>query len=315
MSLPPPKPSGLSSLQGELLRRREEEFGRRRFDPGRKIQAIRPIYTLVGRAISTPGNLTTISAEAKSGKSAAMAAMMSSVMVPSDDTTRDTLGFWSSNPGGLALLHFDSEQSPDDHCLLIRRTLNRAGFEKPPTWFYSYYLTGLSAVESWKFVKDATVKATQECGGVHSILIDGSADLVIDVNDSAQSNAFVAELHGLAIIHDCPVINVIHLNPGGTKTRGHLGSQLERKSETNLRLEKDDEGVTEMWSDKQRRAPIPQGTGPCFQWSNQHDMHVSVQNPADAKSEAKASAKVEELKVFAQSVYSRVGKSASSRKD
>jgi hypothetical protein len=34
------------------------------------------------------------------------------------------------------------------------------------------------------------------------------------------------------------IVGVIHFNPGGEKTRGHLGSQLERKAETNLRLDK-----------------------------------------------------------------------------
>ena len=63
---------------------------------------------------------------------------------------------------------------------------------------------------------------------------------------------------------------------GGDKSRGHLGSQLERKAETNLRLDKLN-GVTTIWSDKQRRAPIPKGIGPCFQWSDEARMHVSVE--------------------------------------
>src|SRR5262249_9188485 len=119
----------------------------------------------------------------------------------------------------------------------------------------------------------------------HSIVIDGVADLVADVNDAVECNAFVAELHALAIRFDCPITVVIHINPGSEtgKTRGHLGSQLERKAETNLRLDKDGE-VTSVWSEKQRRAPILKGKGPRFQWGSEAGMHVSIQ-PGQSPSE------------------------------
>ena len=37
----------------------------------------------------------------------------------------------------------------------------------------------------------------------------------------------------------CPVIVVIHTNPGGVKQRGHLGSQLQRKAESILLVKKE----------------------------------------------------------------------------
>jgi hypothetical protein len=85
----------------------------------------------------------------------------------------------------------------------------------------------------------------------------------------------VAELHALAIQYNCPIICVIHLNPGGEKERGHLGSQLVRKSDSNLKLEKDGE-VTVVWSEKQRRAPIFKDKGPRFAWSEELMMHASI---------------------------------------
>ncbi|HZM06246.1 MAG TPA: hypothetical protein VFC44_24865 [Candidatus Saccharimonadales bacterium] len=55
---------------------------------------------------------------------------------------------------------------------------------------------------------------------------------------------------------------------------GRDDESIYRKSET-LRLDKID-GVTTIWSDKQRRAPIPKAAGPCFQRSDEAGMHVSV---------------------------------------
>jgi hypothetical protein len=117
--------------------------------------------------------------------------------------------------------------------------------------------------------------AKAEYGGVRAILIDGVADLVNDPNDPEECNAFVAELHGLAIANEAPILCVIHFNPGGQKTRGHLGSQIERKAETNLVLSKS-EDITAIFSTRQRRAPILERDAPKFTWSDDGKMHVSI---------------------------------------
>ncbi len=247
----------------------------RRFDHTITPPPLRAIYTLNGAAISTPGNLTSVTSAVKTGKSAVIGAMKASTMAPVDGDA-DLLGFGSSNPKGLALLHFDSEQSPDDAWHHAARVLKRAGLHAPPEWFYSYCLTGLGCKRAWECVQEAAKEAADKHGGIHSVLLDGVADLVLDVNDPEESNSFIAILHDMAIQNDCPIIGVIHFNPGGEKTRGHLGSQLERKAETNLRLDKVKEATT-IWSDKQRRAPIPKGTGPTFAWSDAAQMHVSIE--------------------------------------
>jgi len=251
-----------------------EILKQRRFQAAIQPPSLRPIYSLDGQAIATPGNLATITAGVKAGKTSVIGAMMASAMAESTDV--DLLGFSSSNPNFYALLHFDSEQSPDDHWHQIARALRRARLPQPPPWLYSYCLTGLLPRLAWECVREATQQAAELHCGTHSLLIDGAADLVTDVNDAAESNDFVATLQGMAK-HDCPIIGVIHFNPGTEKVRGHLGSQLERKAETNLRLDKL-HNVTTIWSDKQRRAPIPKSTGPCFRWSDEAEMHVSEES-------------------------------------
>lgn len=266
------------------------------FRPDIQPPQLRPIYTLAGHPVSTPGNITSINSAIKTGKSAVIGAMAGAAMAGATD--RDFLGFHSSNPRNLALLHFDSEQSPDDHWHQVTRALKRAGLSAPPPWFYSYCLTGLGYSRAWQCVIAATRAAADKHGGIHSALIDGVADLVADVNDAGESNSFVAELHDMGIHYDCPIVGVIHFNPGGEKTRGHLGSQLERKAETNLRLDKQDE-VTTIWSDKQRRAPVPKGTGPCFKWDDAAGMHLSVESLQTTKDAAAR----ESLLCLAQDVF------------
>jgi AAA domain len=271
-----------SASLAEILRERE-------FKPHIEPPLLRPLYTLNGTCISTPGNLSTITSAIKTGKTAVIGAMAGATMPHSEDA--DLLGFNSSNPKGMALLWFDSEQSPDDFWHGVYRALKRVGLREPPPWLHAYCLTGLGCKRGWEAVLEATRMATEQHAGIHSLLLDGAADFVADVNDARESNAFVAEIQDMAIRHDCHIAAVIHFNPGSDKSRGHLGSQLERKAETNLRLDREDE-FTVLWSNKQRRSSIPRDFGPRFTWSEEAGMHVTVESRAAARRSAKAEAAI-----------------------
>lgn len=260
-----------------------------------------PRFLLAGMPICTPGNLTAISAQAKAGKSAVIGAMIGSTFATSGV---DCLGFTSKNPHGYAVLHIDTEQCLFDHWAGIQRAIRRAMLATPPNWLRSYCLTGFSADDVRGSIRILIEQNANKFGGIHSVLIDGSADAVPDVNDPAETGSFVTELHGLAIKFYCPILNIIHVNPGSDfKTRGHLGSQLERKSETNLRLEKDDAGATVIWADKNRRAPIPKGTAPRFAWNDEAGMHTTIASLRSSKDEAEKQA----LQIEAEAVFTAAG--------
>lgn len=256
----------------------------RRFNLDKPPPEARPIFKLWGKVIATPGNLVTITAQAKAGKSGVVNAMLAAPMAKPG---RDTLGIESANPRGLALIHIDTEQSEQHYWHQVRRAMWRADVRDLPPWFISHHLTGFSATDARRALVELVRDGAKTHGGIHSITIDGVADLIVDVNNQAETNPFVAELHETAITFGCPIICVIHLNPGTEKTRGHLGSQLERKAESNLRLEKDEHDVSQLWGDKMRGAPIPRGSVPCYAWSTEEDMHVTVQPGQDPETKRK----------------------------
>jgi hypothetical protein len=111
----------------------------------------------------------------------------------------------------------------------------------------------------------------------------------------------VARLHRWAIEFSTTLVCVLHENPGTEtgKTRGHLGSQLERKAECNLRLQKDREGITVVFTERSRGAHIPKAKGPRFQWNDEAKMHISCGTAA----EAKASARDQQQREFAIEVF------------
>ena len=247
----------------------------RRFRHDEPPPPLRVVYRLAGHIIGTPGNLSTITAASKAGKSAVIGAMLASGMGPRG---RDYLGFESSNPNELALLHFDCEQSEYDYWQLVQTALRRAGLSEPPPWLRSYWLTGLSYGLAQECFWRALKADGERFGGIHSALLDGVADLVEDPNEGPGSFSFVTALHNRSAVWDCHICNVLHRNPGSDfKTRGHLGSQLTRKCESNLSLDKDEKtGITTISSDLQRHEPIPKDTGPRFAWNAEEGMHTSV---------------------------------------
>lgn len=254
----------------------------RRFDFEKPKSSPRPVFKLNGTVIATPGNLVAVVAAAKAGKSSFLSAMCAAAMSPSGDF----LGVSSENPNQLPMLHFDTEQSPADHDTLVRSAIRRAGLNNPPSWFYSFCLSGLEPALALACILEATATATMGANPAHSILIDGLADLVQDVNDPTSSNRLIVDLQSLAMHHDCSVVGVLHLNPGSQKQRGHLGSQLERKAESNIRLDRVDE-ITTVWSAKQRHAAIPKTSGVKFRWSHEFLMHASLDKLALASEVAK----------------------------
>jgi len=244
-----------------------------------------PVFKLADMTISTVGNITNVQALPKAGKSSALAALIAAPIV-GNRIGPDTLGFSAENPEGKALIHLDTEQSAYDHDQLIRRALKRAWATEPPPWLMSYCVTDLDIGQRKQALLDAIELANKEHGGVFAILIDGIADLCLSPNDDAEAFALVGNLHALTMANQCTIVTVLHENPGSEtgKTRGHLGSQLERKAETNLRLAKDSNGITSMWIDRARHGHLPKEQATCFQWSDNAGMHVSCGTAGEVKS-------------------------------
>jgi hypothetical protein len=277
----------------------------RRFDPESRPPKPQPRILLAGKPICTPGNLTTIGAQAKTGKSAFVGAIISAVICAEEGVSKaDNLGLSATPPQGRALLHFDTEQSPYDADQLVRRSLRRSTTEAPPSFLDSFRLAGFSAPELKQALK-ITLEEADAVRGIFAVIVDGIADLVIDVNDQAECNMFIAELHELAIQYDCPIVCIVHENPAqeSGKMRGHLGSQLERKAESNIRLKKSGE-ITLAYGEKMRGAPIGVSEGPHFTWCPIREMHVTTVTTTQTKLKVK----LEKLAALAEEVFEVSGK-------
>lgn len=189
----------------------------------------------------------------------------------------DCFGFHSENPNGHALIQIDTEQSKWHHSKKMMSALSRKGItaDTVPTWLKSYHLTGKKISFAWL---EAILKLNfDKFGGIHSVILDGGADFVSDLNNQEVSFDVVRGIMTLSEKYKTHFIVVIHINPGSRegKTRGHFGSELDRKAETNLtiKVEKDSRVV---YASSARDCYISEQDGTFFSWSDEEMRFVTT---------------------------------------
>jgi hypothetical protein len=256
----------------------------RRFDIANRPDKPIPIIQMDGALIASVGNIQVLQGKVKQGKTGVVTALLAAAMQPGEEH----LGFTVSDSRGRVVLHFDTEQSRFDHDNVVRTALRRAGLSAPPPWLHSYCVTDFTLSERREAFFAACARA-RGSGGLHLALLDGVADLVTSPNEEAEAIALCDRIHQAAMQCEAAILSTLHENPGSEigKTRGHLGSQLERKAETNLRLEKDGDGVTVIFTDRARHCNITKDTGSRFRWGDDAQMHVSAPSGQSAKSTAR----------------------------
>lgn len=236
-----------------------------------------PRLTLTGIKVCTVGNLAVIGGLAGTGKSQiGVAGPLAAVMAGNREGV-DLLGWQSLNPKGHAVIHIDSEQSPGDWHTLLTSATRRAGLKVPPSWLVSYHLTGFNPDIIRGYLPAILDSAKRRFGGIHFVIVDGFADLILDVNDMESSVNLVTDLHASAMDYETAIIGVVHQNQGSdnTRTRGHLGAQLERKAETVLCMRRDDD-ATLIYTTKSRGSPISRDKGPRYRWDIEAGRFVMI---------------------------------------
>jgi hypothetical protein len=188
-----------------------------------------PVIMIAGAAFVAAHNISTLAAQAKGGKTAIMNAMVSG----SCSEDGEIEGFpdikVKANVKKEAVIVFDTEQSEADQQYNLNTILKRAKLDKTPDYLRCFNIRKLD----FKSYRSATQTICEllkvKFGGIHSIYIDGGADYIASVNDEDQSTEIIQFFIHLSINYDCPVILIVHQNPGGEKERGHFGSTIQRK--------------------------------------------------------------------------------------
>ena len=270
-----------------------QKLNKGRFDPTTTLSHPTPILQLKGITICTAGNISNIQGPAKSAKSSVMGAAIAAILrslLGKPEATEETLGFdcklgTQDNELPKRILHFDTEQSPYHHYKFCMDILKRAKItigEQKTLPFESYSLVNIDHHQRRNLIEHkATELARHAAGnGIACLFLDGVADIISDPNDARESFEVVEWLRQLAVKHQTTVITILHENPTDAgKARGHLGSQIIRKCETNLRVAKGKAGtganaVSTIWVERARGIQIPESDGVKISWCRDKDRHT-----------------------------------------
>jgi hypothetical protein len=179
--------------------------------------------------IGTYGNFSFVQAPPKSKKTF-FVSLLASVYLSGGNNFGGKL---KGHREGRCLMHFDTEQG-HWHAQRVFKRVQDMSNTKEVGCYHTYALRTIGYKERLQFIEHCL---EQNKGKNGLVVIDGVADLVSDVNNLEESNLCVQKIMQLSAKYDCHIITVIHSNYGSDKPTGHLGSFLEKKTETQIQLE------------------------------------------------------------------------------
>ena len=238
--------------------------------------ASKSVVAVNGVPLGTQDNLFCITGGEGTDKSNYIAAILAGTLGAERLDAEQTLGLEvTPNPKGLAVLHYDTEQSEAQLHKNLGKTLRRASLTAVPEFYHSLYLASLSRKDRLKLIRESMDLFHHKHGGIHLVVIDGIADLIRSANDETESIAIVDELYRLAGIYNTCIICVLHFVPNGIKLRGHIGSELQRKAAGILSIEKDENPEYSVVKALKVRDGSPLDVPmTLFGWDKALDMHV-----------------------------------------
>ena len=234
------------------------------------------VVAVNGVPLGTQDNLFCITGGEGMGKSNYVGTILAGTLGEKRLPIEKTLGLEiTANPKGLAVLHYDTEQSEAQLHKNLGKTLRRASLTAVPEFCHSLYLASLSRKDRLNLIRESMDLFHHRHGGIHLVVIDGIADLIRSANDETESIAIVDELYRLAGIYNTCIICVLHFVPNGIKLRGHIGSELQRKAAGILSIEKDDNPEYSVVKALKVRDGSPLDVPMMlFGWDKAEDMHV-----------------------------------------
>ena len=185
--------------------------------------------------IGTYGNFSFIQAPPKSMKTFFVSLLGSAYCYPDGSHTKGMYSFRNDRH----FVHFDTEQG-EWHAQRVFKRLQWMNFADNLDFYHTFALRKISYRSRIDFIEYYLERMREEGKDIGLIVIDGIADLVSDANNLEESSAIVQKIMSWTSIYNCHIVTVIHSNSGSDKPTGHLGSFLEKKAETQIQLERDE---------------------------------------------------------------------------
>jgi hypothetical protein len=219
----------LLALRNELKKRVESP-----------VACAEPILTQDGQGIIWPYTINLIQGQTGTHKSR-VAELFSAFLIAENGLKGEALGMAMGSTIGrpYSVCYVDTERNQQEQLIqAVQKIKKRAGYEhnQHPAHFDYNSLLDIPRTERLAALRDYLEYIRSEMSGHLVIVLDQLADCVADFNDPKESMLLTDLLNVMVNQQDVTFICVIHENPGGTKARGHLGTEMANKASTVLQV-------------------------------------------------------------------------------
>lgn len=199
-----------------------------------------PVVFINSKKFAVRGDISFITGQPKAGKTSIGTYIIATALMQQVPESLDTLQIKTNFAQGKKIIYIDTEQPLSQTNRLRRKICKVLGTEKEPDNLIIFNIRAISRKDKKNEVY-AIIDAYKD--DLHLIIIDGIADLVKDPNGADESFDLIDDLMRRALSYNIPIIAYIHLNPNSDKTRGHMGSEAERKCGGMVTIKKDKDNV------------------------------------------------------------------------
>ena len=213
----------------------EQLLASRRYDPNREMQPEQILLRIDNQNIGSIQNVVTISGLPKQGKSRYIGAMVASAL-----TRQEIFNIRVKTPEGrneVAL--FDTEQGEYDFYKQMDHIKTLAGGNLPTSFFA--YNTREDFPRQQLLLIDKFLELHPACS---IVFLDGILDLLDSFNDERESMRLMRLIKKWTKEKNVLIVTVLHRRKDGTATLGHIGSAVDRVSQSVLTVEKNKERNT-----------------------------------------------------------------------
>lgn len=219
-----------------------------KYDPDKVPSEDDDLMYIGGKLVGSRGNFVTITGLAKSRKTVLVGGIITAAI---SNERRYTVMF--SQPD-LKVLCIDTEQGYSHFYKTVTRTLKDSGYVRPPSNAHFVYTRDMDIETQKQYLVWLMDKYTPDV-----VIIDGITDFLSDINNNDEVSEVRHLVSSLSAKYNALFIQVIHLTKSTNWMTGAVGTMLEKKSETVIRVEKDkkDKNVSHVTCDLHRNDDFP----------------------------------------------------------
>jgi hypothetical protein len=207
-----------------------DKLNARRYQKDKAIPVENIAFTIQNKTIGCLQSFVTLSGLPKQGKSLFITSAIASAFT--GQAIFDMKLTFPENRDRLC--YVDTESSDYDYYKVLERMKRQMNKTELPENFDSFLFREDSHTDILQMI-ELYLKQHPDCS---ILIIDGVLDLIADFNNVEQSFSLIQWLKKISKVHNLLICLILHLGKKEGNTLGHIGSYLDRKSQSVLKVEK-----------------------------------------------------------------------------